>query len=65
MKCFRCQSERLHLAALTPYHRGLFADCGIVMRICKDCGLAQNHRGLGEPLTPEQAAAQAPVEKIE
>ena len=61
--CYRCKSEDLALAPLSRYHRRLYLECGWVMRRCRDCGLDQNHVGLGEPLTPEQAAEQAPEER--
>ena len=62
MKCFRCKSEDLTLAPLSPYHRELYRECGWVMRVCGQCWLYQNHVGLGEPLTPEEAAEQTPKE---
>ena len=63
MFCFRCGSNNLGLAPLSRYHRKLYAEIGWVMRMCGECGLYQNHVGIGEPLTPAEAAEQAPIVK--
>lgn len=61
MKCLRCGSKNVPLAALWPAQRKLYREVGWVMRQCQDCGTVQNHAGLAEEtLTPEQAAEQAP-----
>ena len=64
MRCYRCESEDLGLAPLSPYHRQLYMECGWVMRMCRACGLWQNHAGVGEPLTPEQGFEQAPLQTL-
>jgi protein-arginine kinase activator protein McsA len=60
MECYHCQSRDLALAALWPYDRKLYAAIGIVMRICKNCGLEQNHCGDDETADPAVAAEIAP-----
>ena len=59
MKCYVCGSEQLELAPLTPQQRVDYARFDIVLRRCANCGLPQNHVGVGEPLTPEEAAREA------
>ena len=60
MRCYRCESEDLALAGLWPQDRKTYAYVGIVMRICRNCGLEQNHMGDDEPLDPARAAEEAP-----
>jgi len=60
MKCYRCESDDLALAALWPQDRKTYAATSIVMRICKNCGLEQNHCGDDETLDPVEAAESAP-----
>ena len=64
MKCFRCDSSSLKLAALFPYERKEYEKADIVLRVCLNCGLEQNHRGLDEPLTAARAAMSAPDKEI-
>ena len=61
MKCYRCESENLGLAALWPHERKTYAAIGVVMRQCKNCGLEQNHCGDDELLDAVEAAQEAPV----
>ena len=60
MRCYRCESEDLVLAALTSYEQVEYQKAGIVMRVCQNCGLEQNHAGDDENLSPEYAALVAP-----
>jgi hypothetical protein len=60
MACYRCDSDGLELAPLWPQDRKDYAASDIVMRVCKNCGLEQNHRGDGEPLDATKAAQLAP-----
>jgi hypothetical protein len=60
MNCYRCDSDRLFLAPLWPQDRKTYAAVGIVMRLCNNCGLEQNHRGDDETLDPAEAAVLAP-----
>lgn len=64
MNCFRCDSEDLVLAALWPQDRKTYAYAGIVMRLCRNCGLEQNHCGDDEPLDPARAAEEAPAHQV-
>ena len=59
MNCYVCGSEQLELAPLTPKQRADYVRFDIVLRRCTNCGLPQNHVGVGEPLTPEEAAREA------
>ena len=61
MKCYRCESEDITLAALWPNDRETYAAAGIVMRLCTNCGLEQNHCGDDETIDPAEAAAIAPA----
>ena len=45
-------------------HRKTYAYAGIVMRICRNCGLEQNHCGKDEPLDPARAAEEAPAHQV-
>mgnify|MGYP005812548167 FL=1 len=60
MKCYRCESSELSLAALWPQDRKTYAAIGIVMRLCENCGLEQNHCGDDETTDPAEAAQMAP-----
>ena len=60
MLCYRCESCSLELAPLWPLERKNYELAGIVLRICMNCGLEQNHAGDDDPLTAEQAAIEAP-----
>ena len=62
MLCYRCESSALELAPLWPLERKNYEEAGIVLRICMNCGLEQNHSGDDEPLTARQAALEAPSE---
>jgi len=64
VNCFRCDSEDLVLAALWPQDRKTYASIGIVMRLCRNCGLEQNHCGDDEPLDPARAAEEAPAHQV-
>ena len=61
MKCYRCEFETLVLASLWPQERKQYAEAGIVMRLCTNCGLEQNHGGHDEQLEPYTAAKEAPA----
>ena len=61
MRCYRCESTDLILAPLWPNERQVYADIGVVMRQCMNCGLEQNHYGDDEPLEPRQATEKAPA----
>ena len=60
MQCYRCESPSLELAALWPEERKNYASAGIVLRLCKNCGLEQNHVGDDESRNPHEAAEVAP-----
>ena len=60
MKCYRCESEDLTLAALWPEDRKTYPAIPIVMRLCTHCGLEQNHCGDDETIDPAEAAELAP-----
>ncbi len=60
MNCYQCDSVRLRLAPLGDQERRVYVANDIVLRICDDCGLLQNHHGDGEHLAPIVAAAEAP-----
>ena len=60
MECYRCMSAELVLASLWPAERESYQHAGIVLRLCMNCGLEQNHMGHDEPLTPETASRDAP-----
>ena len=60
MECYRCMSTELVLAALWPADRKSYPQAGIVLRLCTNCGLEQNHMGHDEPSTPEIASVDAP-----
>lgn len=60
MECYRCYSDDLVLAPLWPQDRNTYSKIGIVMRLCKNCGLEQNHFGDDEPLSASDAATSAP-----
>jgi len=64
MSCYRCESEDLALAALWPQDKKIYATIDIVMRVCKNCGLEQNHQGDDELLSAAEAAAMAPLRQI-
>ena len=64
MNCYRCDSEDLTLAGLWPQDRKTYAYVGIVMRLCRNCGLEQNHCGDDEPLDPARAAEEAPAHQV-
>jgi len=60
MTCYRCESIDLVLAPLWPADRKSYPQAGIVLRLCMNCGLEQNHSGHDEPLTARQASLEAP-----
>jgi hypothetical protein len=60
MNCYRCGSDKLVLAPLTPYERESYARCGTVMRVCEHCGLEQSHAGDDEPMDALVAAQESP-----
>jgi hypothetical protein len=60
MKCYRCDSEDLILAGLWPRDKETFPAANIVLRLCRHCGLEQNHCGDDETIEPEQAVKEAP-----
>jgi hypothetical protein len=60
VNCYRCASDALILAPLWPEDRKTYAAIGIVMRICKNCGLEQSHCGDDETIDPAEAAQMAP-----
>jgi len=53
-------SAELILAPLWPADRQSYKHAGIVLRLCMNCGLEQNHMGHDEPSTPEIASVDAP-----
>tara|TARA_R110000751_G_scaffold53186_1_gene115423 strand:+ start:470 stop:652 length:183 start_codon:yes stop_codon:yes gene_type:complete len=53
-------SAELILAPLWPAERKSYKHAGIVLRLCMNCGLEQNHMGHDEPSTPEIASVDAP-----
>jgi hypothetical protein len=53
-------SAELILAPLWPADRKSYKRAGIVLRLCMNCGLEQNHMGHDEPSTPEIASVDAP-----
>ena len=59
MRCYRCGEETLVLAPLWPYERTAYVQAGIVMRLCTNCGLEQNHRGHDEHMAPIAASQEA------
>jgi len=59
MECYRCMSAELVLAPLWPAERESYKHAGIVLRLCMNCGLEQNHSGHDEPLTARQASLEA------
>lgn len=63
MNCYRCQAEDLPLAPLTPQNRKDYPGVNIVLRICRDCGMEQNHAGDDERVSPLVAAQEAPSVK--
>ena len=48
------------LAPLWPYERKAYVQAGIVMRLCINCGLEQNHSGHDENMEPITASQEAP-----
>ena len=48
------------LAPLWPYERKVYVQAGIVMRLCTNCGLEQNHSGHDEHMEPITASQEAP-----
>ena len=64
MRCYRCESEDLVLAALWPQDRVIYTQIQIVMRVCKNCGLEQYHMGDDESMDPIEAAEMAPSVSI-
>jgi len=60
MRCYRCRSVELVLAPLWPFERDTYKAAGIVLRLCMNCGLEQNHVGHDEYLTPGIASTDAP-----
>ena len=60
MRCYRCEEESLELAPLWPYERKAYVQAEIVIRICTNCGLEQNHRGHDEHMEPIKASQEAP-----
>lgn len=60
MRCYRCEEESLELAPLWPYERKAYVQAEIVIRICTNCGLEQNHRGHDEHMEPITASQEAP-----
>jgi hypothetical protein len=60
MTCYRCGEDALVLAPLWPYERKAYVQAGIVMRLCTNCGLEQNHRGHDENMEPISASQEAP-----
>ena len=52
MQCYRCKTEGLVLAPLWPYEKQTYPAIGIVMRICPNCGLEQNHYGDDDTASP-------------
>ena len=60
MRCYRCDEESLELAPLWPYERKAYVQAEIVIRICTNCGLEQNHRGHDEHMEPIAASQEAP-----
>ena len=60
MRCYRCESPSLELAPLWPAERTNYISAGMVLRICMNCGLEQNHAGDDESLDPADAAQDAP-----
>jgi len=48
------------LAPLWPYERKAYVQAGIVMRLCTNCGLEQNHSGHDEHMEPITASQEAP-----
>ena len=64
MECYRCDFGVLELAPLWPQDRKTYARVDIVMRVCPNCGLEQNHRGDDEPLSAVEAAESAPSRQV-
>ena len=60
MSCYRCGDDALVLAPLWPYERKIYIEAKIVLRICTNCGLEQNHRGDDEHIEPIAASQEAP-----
>ena len=60
MECYRCMSAELVLAPLWPAERKSYEHAGIVLRLCMNCGLEQNHMGDDEALTSWAASVDAP-----
>lgn len=60
MNCYRCDSENLPLAPLTPWERETYSEAGIVMRRCGHCGLEQSHSGDDDLMSSLVAAQEAP-----
>ena len=60
MTCYRCGEGGLVLAPLWPYERKIYIEAKIVLRLCKNCGLEQNHRGHDEHIEPIAASQEAP-----
>ena len=64
LTCYRCQSQKLTLAPLTPWERGEYVKQGLVVRVCMNCGLEQNHMNDGETMSPKEAASTAASKAI-
>ena len=64
MECYRCNFGVLELAPLWPQDRETYANVGIVIRVCLNCGLEQNHWGDDEPLGAADAAKLAPSRQV-
>lgn len=57
MKCYKCGSDDLREAEVTPYERKTYAEIGIRMLVCGNCGLDQNHQGDDDPVVLEKPKA--------
>ena len=64
MTCYRCKVEGLVLAPLWPHEKKTYPAIGIIMRICPNCGLEQNHCGDDDITCPATGAALAPVRTV-
>ena len=62
MKCYKCESEELVLSPIWPHMHQRLILAELVMRICLNCGLKQNHYGVSsdEEYTPAEAGSLAP-----
>ena len=64
LTCYRCKFEGLVLASLWPYEKKTYPAIDIVMRICPNCGLEQNHYGDDDTASPTMCANLAPVKTV-